>query len=81
MVKMSPQGPMTCLILSVTASSVMWFLYVVSLVACNFYRMSAVNVRVSQAFNSTDITRERTSLIFELRELCLSFQMVFMQSR
>ena len=80
-VKMSPQGPMTCLILSVTASSVMWFLYVVSLVACNFYRMSAVNVRVSQAFNSTDITRERTSLIFELRELCLSFQMVFMQSR
>ena len=39
--------------------------------------MSAVNVQVSQAFNSTDITRERTSLIFELRELCLSFQMVF----
>ena len=30
--------------------------------------MSAVNVQVSPAFNSTDITRERTSLTFELRE-------------
>ena len=40
------------------------------------FRMSAVNVRVSQAYNSTEITRERISLIFELREICLSLQMV-----
>ena len=46
-------------------------------VACNFFRMSAVNVQVSQAYNSTEITRERISLIFELREICLSLQMVF----
>ena len=46
-------------------------------VACNFFRMSAVNVQVSQAHNSTEITRERISLIFELREICLSNQMVF----
>ena len=46
-------------------------------VACNFFRMSAVKVQVSQAYNSTEITRERISLIFELREICLSLQMVF----
>ena len=46
-------------------------------VAYNFFRMSAVNVQVSQAYNSTQITRERISLIFELREICLSLQMVF----
>ena len=76
---------MACLILSLTASLVMWSLYempssfrkhLIS-VACNFFRMSAVNVQVSQAYNSTEITRERISLIFELREICLSLQMVF----
>ena len=46
-------------------------------VAYNFFRMSAVNVQVSQAYNSTEITRERISLIFELREICLSLQMFF----
>ena len=45
-------------------------------VACNFFRMSTVNVQVSQAYNSTEITRERISLIFELREICLLLQMV-----
>ena len=46
-------------------------------VACNFFRMSAANVQVSQAYISTEITRERISPIFELREICLSLQMVF----
>ena len=45
--------------------------------ACNYFRMSAVNVHVSQAYDSTEITRDGVSLIFELREICLSFQMVF----
>ena len=45
-----------------------------------FYFVSdvvAVNVQVSQAYNSTQITRESIGLIFELREICLSLQMVF----
>ena len=50
-------------------------------VTCNFYRMSAVNVQVSQAYNSTEITRERISLIFEHIEIIMltavSLQMVF----
>ena len=62
---------MACLILSLTASLVMWSLYEMSSsflkhlisVACNFFRMSAVNVQVSQAYNSTEITRERITLI------------------
>ena len=75
---------MACLILSLTASLVMWSLYempssflkdLISM-ACNFFRVSAVNVQVSQAYNSTVITRERISLIFELREICLSFQAI-----
>ena len=53
------------------------FLKLLISVTCNFFRMSAVNVQVSQASNSTDITRERISLSFELREVCLLFQMVF----
>ena len=44
---------------------------------CNFFRMPSVNVQVSQTYNSTEITRERISLIFELREKYLLFQMVF----
>ena len=74
-VKISLKGPMACLILSLTAWSVMWSLYempssflkhLIS-VACNFFRMSAVNVQVSQVYISTEITRERISLIFGLR--------------
>ena len=41
--------------------------------ASNLVRMSPVNVQVSQAYSSTEITREHISLIFELREICLSF--------
>ena len=76
---------MACLILSLTALSVMWSLfempssflkYLIS-VAYNFFRMSTVNVRVSQVYNCTERTRESISLIFELREICLLFQMVF----
>ena len=76
---------MACLILSLTALSVMWSLYempssflkhLIS-VAYNFFWMSTVNVRVSQVYNCTERTRESISLIFELREICLSFQMVF----
>ena len=67
---------MACLILSLTASLVMWSLYempssflkhLIS-VACNFFMMSAVNVQVSQAYISTEKTRERISLIFEHRD-------------
>ena len=80
---------MACLILSLTASLVMWspyempssFLKHLILVACNFFSIPAVNVRqVSQAYNSIEITRERISLIFELREICLAFQMVSLAS-
>ena len=88
-VNMLSQGPMACLVLSLTASLVMWCLnempssvlkHLIS-VASSFFRMSAVNVQVSLAYNSTQIIRERTSLIFEQREVCLFFQMVFsMQS-
>ena len=79
---------MACLILSLTASLVMWSLYempssflkhLISVV-CNFLRMSAVNVQVSLAYNSTEITRERISLIFELREISfalLAISLVF----
>ena len=80
---------MACLVLSVTKSLVMWSLnempssvlkHLIS-VTSNFFRMSAVNVQVSLAYNSTEIIRKRTSLIFEQSEASLSFQMVFsMQS-
>ena len=84
MVKISSWGPMACLILYLTASLVMWSLYempnsflkhLIS-AACNFFRISAVNAQVSQAYNN-EITGERVSLIFELRDICFSFQMVF----
>ena len=76
---------MACLILSLTALLVMWSLYempssflkhLIS-VACNFFRMSDINVQLSQAHNCTETTRERIRLIFELRGMCLSLQMVF----
>ena len=34
-------------------------------VACNFFRMSDINVQLSQAYNCTEITRERIRLILE----------------
>ena len=37
--------------------------------------MSVVNVQVSQAYNRTEVTRERISLIFKLREICLSYRL------
>ena len=43
-------------------------------VACNIFKMSAVNVQVSQAYNGFEITKERISLIFELREIGLPFR-------
>ena len=66
---------MACLILSLTASLVMWSLYEMPssfLMAYHFFRMFAVNVQVSQAYNRTETNRERISLICELREICLS---------
>ena len=68
---------MACLNLSLAASLVMWSLYempnsflkhLIS-AACNFFRISAVNAQVSQAYNNTEITRERVSLIFEFIEM------------
>ena len=76
---------MACLILPLTASLVMWSLYempssflkhLISVV-CDFFGMSAVNVQVMQAYNSTEITRECISLIFELTKICLWFKIVF----
>ena len=72
---------MTCLILFLTALLVMWSLYEMLsrfskashfAVACNFVRMSPVNVLVSQAYISTETTREHISLIFELREMIIA---------
>ena len=65
------------MILSLTASLVMWslnempnsFLKHLISAARNFFRISAVNAQVSQAYNNTEITRERVSLIFELIEM------------
>ena len=74
---------MACLVLSLTASLVMGSLYempwsflkhLIS-VGCNFFKMSFVNVQVSQAYNRTEVTRERISLIFKLREICLSYRL------
>ena len=45
-------GPMACLILSLTASLVMWSRYEN---IANFFRMSTVNVQVLWVYNSTEI--------------------------
>ena len=67
-----------------TSSLVMWSLYemrrrrlklLISTV-CIFLSISAVNVQVSQEYKSMDMTRERNSLIFELRSIFLSSQMI-----
>ena len=66
-----------------TSSLVMWSLYdmprerlklLISTV-CIFLSNSAVNVQVSQEYKNMDVTRERNSLIFQLRSMFLSSQM------
>ena len=39
--------------------------------------MSAVNVQDSQAYKSIETTNESMSLIFELKKIFLSFQIIF----
>ena len=43
---------------------------------CIFLSISADNVQVSQEYKDMDMTRERNSLIFELRSMILSSQMI-----
>ena len=71
-------------ILLSTSSLVMWSLYemqrrrlklIISTV-CIFLSISAVDVQVSQEYKNMDMTRERKSLIFELRSMFLSSQMI-----
>ena len=45
--------------------------------ACILLWSSAVRVHDSQAYREMDVTRERISRIFELREILLSFQTGF----
>ena len=45
--------------------------------ACILLRSSAVRVHYLQAYSRMDVTRERISLILELREIFLSFQSGF----
>ena len=65
-------------------SLVMWSLYemprrrlklLISTV-CIFFSISAANVQVSQEYTNIDMTRERNSLIVELRSMILSSQMI-----
>ena len=67
-----------------TSSLVMWSLYemprrrlklLISTV-CIFLSISVVNIQVSQEYKNMDMTRERNSLIFELRSMFLSSQMI-----
>ena len=67
-----------------TSSLVMWSLnemprrrlkLLISTV-CIFLSISAVNVQVSQECTNMDMTRERNSLIFELRSMFLSSRMI-----
>ena len=78
-VKTLSQGPMACLILWPH----LWWCRL-----CNLwdskqfpkaFQWTAISsgCPLSQAYHSTEITRERISLIFELRDIRLSFQMVF----
>ena len=43
---------------------------------CIFLSISAVNVQVLQEYKNMDMTRGRNSLIFELRSILLSSQMI-----
>ena len=67
-----------------TSSLVMWSFYkmprrclklLISTV-CIFLSISAVNVQVSQEYKIMDMTKELNSLIFELRSMFLSSQMI-----
>lgn len=68
-VKVLLWDPMACLILYVTASLVMWFLYempqfpkhLIS-VACSFFWMFAINDQVSQVYKNAETIREPMSL-------------------
>ena len=75
--KTSSSGPMAFRILLLTSSLVMWSLYemprrclklLISTV-CILLSISAVTVQVSQEYTKMDMTRERNSLIFELRSM------------
>ena len=67
-----------------TSSLAMWFLYEMprrrlKLLIFTFFiflSISAVNVQVSQKYKTIDMTRERNSLIFQLRSMFLSSQMI-----
>ena len=82
--KSSSLGPMGFQILLRTTSLVMWSLYEVPRrrlkllisTVCIFLSISAVNVQVSYEYKNMDMTKERNSLIFELRSIFLSFQMI-----
>ena len=71
-------------ILLCTSSLVMWCLYemprrrlkLLTSTVCIFLSISAVNVQVSQEYKNMDMTKERNSLIFELRSMFLSSQMI-----
>ena len=43
---------------------------------CIFLSLSAVNVQVSQEYKDMDMTKEGNSLIFELRSMLFSSQMI-----
>ena len=69
-------------ILLSTSSLVMWSFYEMPrrrlklLILCIFLSISAVNVQVSREHKNMDMTKERNSLIFELRSMFLSSQMI-----
>ena len=80
---------MACLILFCTSSLEMRSLYVMPRsflkhlisMACILLSNSAVSVHDSHAYKNMDMTDERISLIFELRTMFLSSQMVFSFTR
>ena len=66
--------------LHVTITKFSISLYLIS-IACILLSNSAVNVQDSHVYKNTDITSECISLIFELRTIFLSFQMVLSFAR
>ena len=85
MVTMSSCGPIACWILARISSLVTFSLYemrgillkhLISM-ACTLLWSSALGVHDSQAYRKMDVTKERISRIFELREILLSFQTGF----
>ena len=83
-VKRSSWGPMACLILFRTSSLEILSLYVMPWsflkhlisMACILLSTSAVSVQDSHAYKNMNTTNERISLICELGDTFLSFQMV-----